>query len=133
MPGNIDQSELIKRVLTTDPDLRMPPPDSGKSLTEHQIDLLERWVRQGGEYQLHWAFIAPQRLQVPDVIEKKQVRNEIDRFVLGKLEKLGFGFSPAADRETLLRRVTLDLIGLPPTPQGWSDKTNAKLPRFSCF
>ncbi len=117
VPSNIDQSELIKRVLTTDPDLRMPPPDSGKSLTEHQVDLLERWVRQGGEYQGHWAFIAPQRPQVPDVVAKKQVRNDIDRFILSKLEKLGFEFSPAVDRETLLRRVTLDLTGLPPTPQ----------------
>jgi Protein of unknown function (DUF1549)/Protein of unknown function (DUF1553)/Planctomycete cytochrome C len=117
VPGNIDQSELIKRLLTTDPDQRMPPPNSGKSLTEHQIHLLEEWVRQGGDYQGHWAFIAPQRPHVPDVTAKQSIQNDVDRFVLSKLEKLGFGFSPAADRETLLRRVTLDLIGLPPTPQ----------------
>jgi len=116
VPGKPGQSELIKRITSKDPDEMMPPPDSNRKLTAHQIELLTRWVEEGAAWGQHWAFVKPVRPAVPVVKEKGWVRNPIDAFVLERLEKEGIEHSPEASKETLIRRVTLDLTGLPPTP-----------------
>ncbi len=117
VPGKVEASELIKRVTSTDEAIRMPPlKGKHKPLTASQIELLKRWVASGAEYSSHWAFKAPVRASVPDVDAARfRVRNEIDRFVAAKLVEHGLTQSPEADKVTLLRRLQLDLIGLPPT------------------
>ncbi len=94
----------------------MPPPRTKKKLTDRQKDLLKRWVAAGAEYQQHWAYIPPVRYDPPAVKDEQWVRNPIDRFILARLESEGLTHSPEADRETLIRRVSIDLTGLPPTP-----------------
>jgi hypothetical protein len=108
-------SELIKRITSEDPDLRMPPADSGKTLTPEQIKILRAWVEQGAKYEKHWAFEAPLRPAVPEVKDKNWVRNPIDAFVLARLEREGLEPSKSASASALIRRLSLDLIGLPPT------------------
>ena len=115
VPGNPDKSELIRRVLATDDSERMPPPDSKKTLTKAEKDLLVRWVKEGAEYESHWGFQTPRRPALPAVTQAKWARNEIDRFVLARLERERLSPSPEAAKTTLLRRLSLDLIGLPPT------------------
>jgi hypothetical protein len=112
--GDPDGSELIRRVNSEGGD-RMPPPDSGKQLTDGEKQLLRRWIAEGAEYQRHWAFVVPQRPALPDAKQIDWPRNPIDRFILGKLEEEGLQPAPEADRFALARRVSLDLIGLPPT------------------
>ena len=114
--GTPDDSELIARVTADDPDELMPPPDSGKNLSEEEIDVLRRWIEQGAKYEGHWSFIAPTRPELPAVKRTEWVRNGVDRFVLARLEAEGMKPSPVADKATLIRRVSLDLTGLPPTP-----------------
>jgi mono/diheme cytochrome c family protein len=109
------ESELIARITSDDPDMRMPPADSGKTLTAEQIETLRKWVAQGAEIRPHWAFVAPQRPPMPAVKNQAWVRNPIDSFVLARLEREGIKPSPSADANPLLRRLSLDLIGLPPT------------------
>lgn len=116
VPGNVAQSEMMKRLLTTDADEVMPPPKTKKKLTAPQIDILRRWIENGAPYDTHWAFEAPRRPAVPEVKDRKWVRNDIDAFVLARLEQEKLKPSAEADKATLLRRVTLDLTGLPPTP-----------------
>ena len=116
-PGKPADSELIARVTATDPAHRMPPQKTGKHLTDQQIDLLRRWVEQGAAWSNHWAFTPPKRPAVPAVKDASWVRNPIDAFVLARLEAEGLRPSPEADKTTLIRRVTLDLTGLPPTPE----------------
>ena len=116
VPGNSLASELYKRVASEDEDERMPPVKSGKKLTSVQVDLLRRWIDQGAEYKSHWAFITPTRPELPEVKETGWPRNEIDRFILARLEEEGLKPGKEADRTTLIRRLTLDLTGLPPTP-----------------
>jgi len=113
-PGDPDGSELVRRVTSSDPDSVMPPGDSGLVLTPAQIELLGRWIRQGASYQPHWAFGPIVRPAMPHVRGDDWARNPIDRFVLARLEAAGIQPSPPADPHTLLRRVYLDLIGLPP-------------------
>ena len=110
------ESELLKRIATDTPDLVMPPPETGKTLKPEQKELLRRWIEQGAEYQGHWAFMTPVRPEVPLHELETAYPNPIDRFLLEKLQTSGFSFSPTVDRETLIRRVSLDLTGLPPTP-----------------
>ena len=117
VPGKPKESHLIARLTTTDPDLIMPPPETGKKLTPAQLDVLTRWIQQGAEYKGHWSFIRPERLPLPAISQENWAANPIDRFVMAKLDKAGLKASPEADRYTLIRRVTLDLTGLPPTPQ----------------
>jgi hypothetical protein len=117
VPGNPQSSELIRRILSADENEQMPPPSSKKSLTPQQRELLARWIREGAEYQQHWAFIPPVRPTVPVVQDTTWPRNDIDRFVLARLEREHLNPAPRADRPTLLRRLTLDLTGLPPTPE----------------
>ena len=116
VPGNAAGSVLIARITNPDPDRRMPPPDSGHTLTTSQIELLRRWIDQGAKWDAHWAYVPPTRPELPAVRAIPWVRNPIDRFILARLEREGLAPSPEADRTTLLRRVTYDLTGLPPTP-----------------
>jgi mono/diheme cytochrome c family protein len=115
-PGRPEQSELLRRVTSTDDTQRMPPPRSGRALTPAQVEVLRRWVEQGAKWQKHWAFLTPRRLPLPAVNDRGWVRNPIDSFVLARLEREGLRPSSEADRATLIRRVSLDLTGLPPTP-----------------
>ena len=112
VPGKLDASEVWKRVTSTDPELQMPPPKSGKILKPAQVASLKQWITEGAEYQGHWAFIRVERPAVPAVAE---VTNPIDQFVRHRLQQEGLNASPEASRETLIRRVSLDLTGLPPT------------------
>ena len=114
VPGDMEQSELLRRVVATD-DTRMPPEGSGDPLSEQEIKLLSDWIQQGAAYQEHWAFIPPSKPQVPaDPLGK--AANPIDHFVLAKLHDQDLHPAPQADRETLIRRVAFALTGLPPTP-----------------
>jgi hypothetical protein len=115
VPGDIAQSELIKLITTTDEDDRMPPKKSGKHLDKEQIELLKTWIAQGAEFKEHWAYVTPERPPLPSVRKKSWPENGIDYFVLARLEKEKLKPSPEAEKHTLLRRVTLDLTGLPPT------------------
>jgi hypothetical protein len=115
VPGNLADSELVARIVSTDPELRMPPPETNKSLSEAQIDTLRRWIEQGAEYQTHWAFIPPTKPTPPETDDRSWPINPIDRFVLARLRAEGLAPSPEASRETLIRRLSLDLTGLPPT------------------
>ncbi len=112
--GEPSDSALIDRIATLDPELRMPPPDSGKALTTEQIEVLRRWVAEGAEYQPHWALVQPHRSQVPSIANAEWARNPIDQFVFARLESEGLSPSPAADHGVLLRRLYLDILGLPP-------------------
>jgi hypothetical protein len=115
VPGAPEESELLKRVLSTDPDKRMPPPDADEALTPEELALLRAWIAQGARRTEHWAFQRPERPLVPAVNDPAWPRNPIDYFVLSRLEQEGLRSSPEADRVTLLRRLSLDLTGLPPT------------------
>ncbi|MGE0608395.1 MAG: PSD1 and planctomycete cytochrome C domain-containing protein [Pirellulales bacterium] len=112
VPGDLQSSTLWQRITSQDESARMPPPESGKMLTELQRQTLQRWIEQGAEYEPHWAYVPPQRVQPPTHAEAVQ---PIDRFILARLEAARVEPSPAADRHTLIRRVTLDLTGLPPS------------------
>ncbi len=114
--GDAAASELVRRITSTDEFERMPPVDSGKKLTPVQIDTLKRWVEQGAQWQGHWSFIPPERPEVPEVSDAAWARNPIDNFVLKRMQKVGLTPSPEADKVTLIRRVTFDLTGMPPTP-----------------
>lgn len=115
VPHNLDESELVRRLTTEDAELRMPPGDSGKTITPRQIELLKRWVSEGADYAGHWAFTAPVRPPVPETTANDMSANPIDRFIHARLKTAGLTQNPPADKTTLLRRVTLDLTGLPPT------------------
>ncbi|TAH37262.1 MAG: DUF1549 domain-containing protein [Planctomycetota bacterium] len=116
-PGDAEASVLVQRITSEDPAERMPPADSGRTLTPQQIEILRRWVAGGAAYEPHWSFVAPVRPEPPQVQDAGWCRNEIDRFVQARLEADGLAPQPEAPREALLRRVTLDLTGLPPTPE----------------
>src|SRR5262249_44173057 len=116
VPGSPEKSQMIERITTTDLDDRMPPVKSGKTLKPTQIELLRRWVAEGAPYATHWAYVKPVRPALPQVKRSRWAINPIDRFILGRLEREGLKPSLAADRYTLIRRVSLDLTGLPPTP-----------------
>ena len=117
VPSDLEQSEVVRRIRSTDPDLQMPPPDSGKQLSDREKELLEKWIREGAVYEPHWSFVPPQRPELPSVKNEAWTANPIDRFVLARIEAAGLQPSPEASREKLIRRVALDLTGLPPTPE----------------
>ncbi|MEZ6146119.1 MAG: PSD1 and planctomycete cytochrome C domain-containing protein [Planctomycetaceae bacterium] len=116
VPGDPEQSELIRRIFAEDASERMPPEESG-SLSPEQQGLLRRWIESGAEYSTHWAFVPPQRPTLPSPQHADRALNEIDNFVFTRLEKEGLSPAPEAERYTLIRRVTLDLTGLLPTPE----------------
>ncbi|MFM2211651.1 MAG: hypothetical protein RL639_845 [Verrucomicrobiota bacterium] len=113
VPGDAAASELIKRLASTDSDEVMPPPNSHRTLTAAQKEILKRWIAEGAEYKQHWAYVTPVRPALPANGEK----HPVDAFVAEKLAKAGLTLSPEAPKATLLRRVSLDLTGLPPTPE----------------
>jgi len=115
-PGQIDRSELVRRILSTDPDLRMPIPASHLELSAVEKAVLVRWIEQGAAYKPHWAFVKPWKQAVPVLTGEPGPLGVIDRFIRARLPALGLQPAPEADRETLLRRLSLDLIGLPPSP-----------------
>ncbi len=117
VPGDPAASLLLRRVREEDADRRMPPAETEKRLSAEQIELLERWIAGGAEYQTHWAFRPVQRPEPPAVRDSGWVRNEVDRFILARLEQEGLRPSEEADRRTLIRRLSFDLTGLPPAPQ----------------
>ncbi|MDP6445752.1 MAG: DUF1549 domain-containing protein, partial [Pirellulaceae bacterium] len=115
-PTLLKESEAYLRITSTDADLRMPPPDSGRNLTKDQIATLSSWIEQGAPWQDHWAFAPPRRWRTPAVLNNAWPRSAIDHFVLARLEAEGLGPSPPATRRALIRRASLDLTGIPPTP-----------------
>src|ERR1051326_2102670 len=137
VPGKVDDSVLYQRITEEDPEHRMPSPGSNKSLSNIQIATIKRWIEQGAPWKGHWAYIVPSRPPVPAIEARASaapgpaeaerlrqawppqdfVRNDIDRFIAARLVEQGLGPSPEADKRTLIRRLYLDLIGLPPTPQ----------------
>jgi hypothetical protein len=117
VPGSPDKSEFWHRVTTTDKDDVMPPPSSPKQLTDKERDLLNRWIQTGAEYQQHWSFLPIQNPPPPAVQNTTGIHNGIDLFIRAELEKNGFPPSAEADPVTLIRRVSLDITGLPPTPE----------------
>ncbi len=114
VPGNAKLSEVVQRINATGPTI-MPPAGSQKTLSVQEKQLITRWIAEGAEYKLHWAFVKPVRPSLPLVHLKTWPRNGIDAFILARLEKAGLKPSPFADRPTLIRRLSLDLIGIPPT------------------
>jgi hypothetical protein len=115
-PGKPDDSELIARITSDDEDQLMPPPSSNKRLTAEQKQLLRDWIASGAKYEEHWAFVKPRRSAAP-ALPDVRIHNPIDAFIGERLAKEGLAMSPEADRYALVRRVYLDLIGIPPTPQ----------------
>jgi hypothetical protein len=117
--GNVSESELYRRISTSDPELRMPPPDSGRELSPTQQDMLRRWIAQGAVWGEHRSWQSLQRPQIPvvtDVPADAPIRNPIDAFIQSRLKASGLSPSPKASRSTLIRRISLELTGLPPSP-----------------
>jgi hypothetical protein len=106
---------LLERIVADDPDIKMPPATAKKPLSKVEIGILTRWLKQGAAFEQHWAFLSPTRSTPPQVTHVAAVRNPIDRFIIARLESEGLAPSAAADRETLIRRLSLDLTGIPPT------------------
>ncbi len=114
-PGHPEKSEVLARIITDDADQVMPPAKSGKKLTPAESDLVKTWIKQGAKYAQHWSYVKPIRATPPDVKDKSWAKNPIDNFLLARLEKENLKPLPEADRYALIRRVSLDLTGLPPT------------------
>ena len=114
--GQADQSDLFRRISSDDPDERMPPVESKLSLSRRQIELIGQWINEGSPWKQHWAFTPPRRPRLPKLAAGARASNPIDYLVAARLNDEGLKQSPEADKTTLIRRVTLDLTGLPPTP-----------------
>lgn len=115
VPGNPDASLLMQRILSDNPEERMPPPSTGKSITPKQVAMLKRWIASGASWEQHWSLIPPRRAEPPRVTNEAWIRNPIDRFILARLEAQQLTPSRDADRRTLARRLYFDLLGLPPS------------------
>lgn len=118
VPGHPTQSELIRRVTSSDPEERMPPPELKKVLDEREVALLKRWIEQGAEWKPHWAFIPPEKPDPPHIRRTWKVDNDIDRFIVAELESNGLAPAGEASKTSLIRRLSFVLTGLPPTPEG---------------
>ncbi|MDQ3624057.1 MAG: PSD1 and planctomycete cytochrome C domain-containing protein, partial [Verrucomicrobiota bacterium] len=116
VPGKPEQSQLIARIFSEDRDEKMPPPKAHKILTPQQKETLKRWIAEGAAYEMHWSFTPLTPVELPALKASGWPRSGLDRFILARLEKEGLSPSPEADKATLIRRLSLDLIGLPPTP-----------------
>lgn len=122
VPGKPDESEVYKRITSTDPGYQMPAPESHLGLlSENEISLIKKWIQQGARYEKHWAFIIPQKASLPEVNNKAWVKNELDNFALSAMEEKGLNPNEEADKERLLKRLAFDLTGLPPTMQMMDD------------
>jgi cytochrome c553 len=130
VPGKPEKSPLIERINTSKQAEVMPPHKTNKSLTAAQKATLKQWIAEGAEYQAHWSFIAPTRPTLPEVKNQAWAKTPIDRFILAKLEAAGLAPAPEADRRTLARRLSLDIIGLPPSPKEVEDFVNDKSPEW---
>ncbi len=118
IPGKPDESELIKRISSTDSSYMMPLPSAHLgALTSYQVNLFKKWIKQGAKYEPHWAFVKPKKTRLPEVSEKGWAKNGIDYFILAKQEELRLKHNPEAGKEKLLKRVSLDLTGLPPSEE----------------
>ena len=117
VPGKPDESEMIRRLTTTNEDDHMPPAIMHKTVTRAQIDLIRRWITAGAKYEPHWSYAPLVRPALPAVSNAGWTQGPIDTFILARLEESKITPSPPADRPTLLRRLSLDLTGLPPTPE----------------
>jgi hypothetical protein len=117
VPGKPQQSELVRRLVSAEADDRMPPSKTKRALSAAQVALVQRWIQEGAAWGQHWAFVAPKPPPLPETRNRTWRRSPIDDFVLARLEKEGLSPSPEADRAALLRRLSLDLTGLPPTPE----------------
>lgn len=126
VPGKPGESHLVERIFSKDESERMPPEETHKPLSEGQKQTLKRWIEEGAVYQAHWAYIVPTRPVVPKVQNASWVKTPIDAFILAQLEAKKIATSPGADRATLLRRLSLDLVGLPPTWQQVQAVLNCK-------
>jgi mono/diheme cytochrome c family protein len=134
VPGKPEQSVVMQRLLTSDPDDLMPPPKSAKKLSPQQIELIRQWIAQGAKYEGHWAFTPPARPALPTVQSSRfKVQGSsvhpVDAFILARLEKENVAPSPEADKRTLIRRLALDLTGLPPDPKDVAAFVNSRDPR----
>ena len=127
--GDAEASLLIERITSDDEDERMPPVDSGKNLSAEEIELLRQWIDQGAEWQQHWAYVPPVQHKRPEVKRQHWPRNWIDHFVLARLEKEGLSPAVDADRVTLVRRLSFDILGLPPTPEQVEQFVNSRDPQ----
>ena len=114
VPYQLKKSEAFHRLISEEEDIQMPPPEAKVPLSSQQKAILIKWIEQGAEYKPHWAFVSPVRPELPNVKTKNWAKNEIDLFVLDRLEKEKVPPSPAASKETLIRRLAFDLTGLPP-------------------
>lgn len=128
VPGKPEDSEMIRRLTTSDPDDHMPPAEMHKVVTPAQIEVLRRWIAAGAKYEPHWSYAPLVRPALPPVADATWVQNPIDTFILARLEEAKIKPSPAADRHTLLRRLALDLTGLPPTPEEVEQFVNDRSP-----
>ena len=128
VPGKPLESLLYQRIISKDEDERMPPVDSGKKLSPSEIEKIRKWIEAGAPWASHWAFHSPRKAALPRVRQKGLIQNPVDAFVLEKLEQQQLSFSEAADRTTLLRRLSLDLVGLPPTIEEVDQFLNDKSP-----
>lgn len=117
VPGKPELSEVFLRISSPDTSVMMPPPSSNLKLSAREIKLIEKWIKQGAAYEKHWAFVAPKKSPLPDVKQKDWPKNEIDYFILQKQEQTGLEPNAEADKERLLKRLSLDLTGLPPSLQ----------------
>jgi hypothetical protein len=115
VPGSSAKSAISQRLTSHDPDVKMPPPDSGKAISAEQIELIKSWIDEGAKFHRHWSFIPPQHPPAPPIKQPQEARNPIDRFIIARLEEAGLQPAPEADKTTLIRRATFDLTGLPPT------------------
>ncbi|WP_186767782.1 PSD1 and planctomycete cytochrome C domain-containing protein [Blastopirellula retiformator] len=114
-PGDVDASEIIARIVSTDPSLQMPPPETNKSLKPEEVEKIRQWIAAGAKFEKHWAFQSLEKPEPPAPKQAEWARGPIDQFVLARLEKMGMSPSDVATKERLIRRVTFDLTGLPPT------------------
>ena len=115
IPDSAETSELVRRIISDDPDLLMPPPESGKKLSTTDIERLKRWINTGAKWSVHWAYEKPQTIEIPAADKKWKHNNSIDLFIQDRMKESGLSPSAQASKETLIRRATLDLTGLPPT------------------
>lgn len=115
VPGDVENSELVNRIYSENPNIVMPPPESNLDLNDYEKKLLTKWIEQGAEYKTHWAFLVPQKPEIPDNSPQKWGDNEIDQFILSKQDEVGLVPNKKASKEKLIRRLSFDLTGLPPT------------------